>query len=128
MRETVIKKEILLALTRFPHITLFNNPCGQGWAGGEPVKFNDGSFGVRNPRRLNYGLVPGSSDLIGWRITTVTPDMVGKQVAIFAAIEVKQPNGRSSEEQKRFIANVQAAGGIAGIARTVDDAKALMQE
>lgn len=35
-------------------------------------------------RKVRAGLeVPGSSDLIGWHTVTITPDMVGKRVAIF---------------------------------------------
>ena len=40
---------------------------------------------------IQYGLSIGSSDLIGWRSVEVTPEMVGKRVAIFAAVEVKRP-------------------------------------
>jgi hypothetical protein len=48
--------------------------------------------------------------------------MVGQRVAIFAAIEVKTPTGRPTEEQINFIGRVNKAGGIAGIARSPEDA------
>jgi hypothetical protein len=48
--------------------------------------------------------------------------MVGKTVAVFTAIEAKTATGRVSKDQKNFITQVQDAGGIAGIARSSDDA------
>jgi hypothetical protein len=45
---------------------------------------------------LISGLVKATADLIGWRSITITPDMVGTTVAIFASIEVKTPTGRVS--------------------------------
>jgi hypothetical protein len=71
---------------------------------------------------LRYGLQPGSSDLIGWRTVTITPEMVGQQVAVFTSIEVKTPTGRVKPEQQQWLDAVQAAGGIAGVARSVEDA------
>jgi hypothetical protein len=71
---------------------------------------------------VSFGLARGSADLIGWTIRTVTPDMVGQQVAVFTSIEVKTPTGRVKPEQQQWLDAVQAAGGIAGVARSVEDA------
>ena len=76
---------------------------------------------------MRYGLQPGSSDLIGWRTITITPQMVGQRVAVFASIEVKSTTGRVRQEQQQWLDAVQAAGGIAGVARSVEDAEALLQ-
>jgi hypothetical protein len=81
--------------------------------------------GVLQDRRgvpVRYGLQPGSSDLIGWRTVTITPDMVGQRIAVFTSIEVKTPTGRVKPEQQQWLDAVQAAGGIAGVARSVEDA------
>jgi hypothetical protein len=64
-------------------------------------------------------------DLIGWKTVEITPDMVGMTVAVFTAIEVKD-QGRATPEQRRFISCVQQAGGFAGVARSVDEAKEIM--
>jgi hypothetical protein len=77
---------------------------------------------------VRYGLQPGSSDLIGWRTVTITPEMVGQQVAVFTSIEVKTPTGRVKPEQQQWLDAVQAAGGIAGVARSVEDALRLTRE
>ncbi|MEM7046052.1 MAG: VRR-NUC domain-containing protein [Pseudomonadota bacterium] len=62
--------------------------------------------------RVRYGLCPGSSDLIGWMPVTITPEMVGKTVAVFLAVEVKGPRGRLSGAQENFLERVKKAGGI----------------
>ena len=77
-------------------------------------------------RPVSFGLCKGSADLIGYRSITITPDMVGQQVAVFTSIEVKTPTGRIRPEQQAWMETVQAAGGIAGVARSVEDAKALL--
>lgn len=69
---------------------------------------------------------PGGSDLIGYRKVTVTPEMVGQEIAQFAAVEVKTARGRVRPEQQRFIEHVRGAGGVAGIARSVEDAEELL--
>lgn len=71
---------------------------------------------------MTFGLAKGSADLIGWTTRTITPEMVGTQVAVFTSIEVKTPTGRLRPEQKQWLDVVQAAGGIAGVARSVDEA------
>ena len=71
---------------------------------------------------MQFGLCKGSADLIGYRTITITPDMVGQQVAVFLSIEVKTPAGRIRPEQQAWMETVQAAGGIAGVARSVEDA------
>jgi hypothetical protein len=75
---------------------------------------------------VQFGLCKGSADLIGWRTVTITPDMVGQQMAIFASIEVKTPTGKLRPEQKQWLTVVQASGGIAGVARSVEDAVAIL--
>jgi len=86
---------------------------------------NTGALKDATGRLVRYGLCPGSSDLIGLRQVVVTPDMVGQTLAVFTAIEVKD-RGRPTPEQQAFIAMVQQAGGLAGIARSVDEARVIL--
>ncbi len=106
--ETSILQRIRLILGGIHGLKLFRNNVG---------KLAD-QFG----RWVIFGLCPGSSDLIGWRSIIVTPEMVGKPVAVFVAIEVKAQRGRRSQEQKDFIAAVRAAGGIGGFAESPEQA------
>jgi len=71
---------------------------------------------------VSFGLCKGSADLIGWRTVTITPEMVGQQVAVFTSIEVKSERGRLAAEQQQWLDAVLSAGGIAGVARSVEDA------
>jgi hypothetical protein len=110
--EQAIQQEIVLSLSRGDTRLLRNN-CGQ-------CRTDDG-------RVIRYGVGnPGGSDLIGIKAITVTPDMVGRQIGVFTAIEVKTPTGRASEQQQRFLSMVGALGGIAGVARSVEDAQRLL--
>jgi len=61
---------------------------------------NDNGMGFRKDGSMfPYGLGSGSSDQIGYKITTITPEMVGSQVAVFQAIEIKTLTDRISYEQ-----------------------------
>jgi hypothetical protein len=83
---------------------------------------NTGTLRDQHGRPVSFGLARGSADLIGWRTVTITPDMVGQRIAVFTSIEVKTATGRVKPEQQQWLDAVQAAGGIAGVARSVEDA------
>ena len=87
---------------------------------------NTGTLKDANGRPVQFGLCKGSADLIGWRTVTITPEMVGQQIAVFTSIEVKSSSGRVKPEQRQWLDAVQAAGGIAGVARSVEDAQRLI--
>jgi hypothetical protein len=89
---------------------------------------NTGTLRDQHGRPVSFGLAKGSADLIGWKRVTVTPDMVGQQVAVFTSIEVKTATGRLRPEQQQWLDAVQAAGGIAGVARSVSDAETLLRD
>ena len=112
--ETTLQQQIRLALGTRTDLRLFRNQVGQ---------LPD----PRTGRPVQFGLARGSADLIGWRTITVTPDMVGTQLAVFTSIEVKTLNGRIRPEQHAWQRTVSAAGGIAGIARSVEDAKKIAE-
>jgi hypothetical protein len=87
---------------------------------------NTGTLKDANGRPVQFGLCKGSADLIGWTTHTITPEMVGTQVAVFTSIEVKTATGRLRPEQQQWLDAVHAAGGIAGVARSVADAQQLL--
>ena len=111
MTEQQIQQQIRLACSRGP-IRLFRN--------------NTGTLRDQHGRPVQFGLAVGSADLIGWTTRTITPDMVGQQVAVFTSVEVKTATGRLRPEQRVWLDAVQSAGGIAGVVRSVDDARALL--
>lgn len=73
-----------------------------------------------------------SSDLVGPTSIMITPDMVGRMVAVFTAVEVKKEdwkyNPKSNHEvaQQAFIDLVRSAGGLAGFATSTEDYKRII--
>lgn len=67
----------------------------------------------------------GGADLIGWQSVLITPEMVGRRVALFLAIEGKDQS-LLRKEQKDFIAAVLADGGKAGHAHNEEEAKCII--
>lgn len=125
LKESDIMRRIQVAATADPNVRLFRNNVGVGWQGRAHDNGN-GSVVVMEPRRVKFGLCEGSSDLIGWRSMVITPEMVGKRVAVFVAVEVKRPRTKATNAQANFIDVVKAAGGIADVARDTLDAKKLL--
>ncbi len=113
--ETTLQQQIRLALGTLPHVRAFRNQVGS---------LPD----PRTGRLVTFGLARGSADLIGWRTITIGPEHIGQRIAVFTSIEVKTPTGRVRPDQTAWLTAVQAAGGIAGIARSVPDALQLVAD
>jgi hypothetical protein len=128
MSETTIQNKIRLEVGKIFGVRLFRNNVGNSYQGIPVTCKPNEPLILRAWRRIQYGLFPGSSDLIGWRSITITPEMVGKTVAVFTSIEVKSETGSISPAQRNWIGQVILSGGISGIARNEDDAKTLINE
>lgn len=111
--ETRIQNRILMALSEAGCVVWRNETSG-AWMGKQIHKAGD-QVTLTNARMMTFGLCVGSSDIIG-----IAPD--GR----FLAVEVKTAKGRPTTEQLRFIEAVKKAGGIAGIARSPEDALKLI--
>lgn len=112
MSEASLQQNIRLTLGKCPGVKLFRN--------------NVGAYKDPAGRVIRYGLVQGSADLIGWRTVVITQSMVGQSVAQFVSVEVKSPTGRIRPEQLRWQDAVTRAGGVAVIARSVEDVQFLV--
>lgn len=113
--ETKIQQEIRLGLGMRGDVRLFRNQVGQ---------LPD----PRTGRPVQFGLAKGSADLVGWKTIEITPDMVGLSVAQFVSLEVKAPKGRPTASQSAWMNAVESAGGIAGIARSVEEARGIIEQ
>lgn len=92
--------------------------------GSTVFKNNVGMYKDQRGNVIKYGLCNGSSDLIGWTPIKITPDMVGKRIAVFTAVEVKKDKHgkyKATKEQKAFISAVLNNGGYAGVADCTKD-------
>ena len=113
-----------------------------GGAGMTPMRNNVGACQDQTGRLIRYGLMNDtkdlndrikSSDLITVRPMLVTQDWVGHVVGVFAAIECKEtgwkltPGDKRGQAQKRFHDLIHAAGGFAGFATSVDDAREILR-
>lgn len=113
-KETKIQRLIMVKLSEAGH-TVWRNETGRFWTG-IPIHKDGQTVTLKNAMMIPLGLCVGSSDLIGLQY----------QTGRFFAIEVKTDTGRASSAQKKFIRYVQQQGGIAGIARSPEEALQLL--
>lgn len=115
---------------------LFRGNVGKGWQGtGRPERFTRethvvaraGDVLLRGARPFDTGLPVGFSDLFGVTSVVITPEMVGKRVGVFFAMEVKDQASATSE-QANFLQAIKNNGGISGIARSVEDARRIVRK
>lgn len=99
------------------------------------LRNNSGAFKDETGRLVRYGLGNDSiarneniksSDLIGFTKIVVTPDMVGKMIAVITAIEVKKEDWKPDKKldkreqaQKKFLDWISTNCGIAFFANSV---------
>lgn len=140
MKETPLSKRIFLRLCSLLTVRLFRNNVGTGWVGERvkargtvmtpigPMLITNRDVVLKNARPLHAGLTKGSGDYIGWETIVITPEMVGKKVAVFLSVEVKRPKGRRSTEQKNWEKVVQSSGGKAGFAECEEQAMNILKQ
>lgn len=117
MTEKSIQSDILRVCGSMSHVRLFRNTVGVGYVG------RPGAL-----TKIRFGLMPGSADLIGWRTITVTPDLLGAEIAQFVSIEVKKPGGKPSPEQWNWFYQVRQFGGMSDICTNAFDAQQRLNE
>ena len=122
--ESKILKDIHRGYSR-GRVRLFRNNVGLGIQGQE-VSWTGSAAFVKKAHYVKFGLCVGSSDLIGWKTVTISSDMVGKDIAQFVSLEVKDRGGRVSREQKQWLAICESMGAIAGVARSLSDAQKIL--
>lgn len=127
MTERDIQNDIQRELSR-NETRLFRINCGQSYQG-RIVEQTPDRLILSPWYPIKLGAT-GISDLIGW--TTI--DRWGKfasegvaPIAVFTAVEVKGPRTPTTPEQLAFIDTVRRAGGRAGVARSVEEAKRIIE-
>lgn len=114
MAENIIQSNIMLDIGR---------GLSRIWRNNIGTAFN------KNGSVVKYGIHnPGGSDLLGFVSVVITPDMVGQTVAIFTAIECKDIGKHvlPGSDQEKFLNIVRRGGGRAGVARSVEEARAIV--
>ncbi len=118
-RESNLQRQIMLHASDAGY-TVFRNNTGVAWTANERRRQGRDLLLV-DARPVHFGLITGSSDLIGIRPVIVTPDMVGQTIGVFVALEVKTKRGRVTREQQHFLDHIAEQGGIAAVVRGVGD-------
>lgn len=135
--EGTVQRQIWLALGAISR--LFRLNTGKAWISNLGPKgvqrLQDGSVLIKAARSIALGFaypngdpVVGACDLPGWTTITITPEMVGRKVAVFTSIETKRTKGgQASDHQLNWCNQVDQAGGIAGIANSPEAALAIVE-
>lgn len=124
--EHEIQNEIRVAVGKEQSAMLFRANVGKAWTGNKVVCC-DNMITLSCARPFSTGLPIGFPDLFGFRTVEVTPEMVGRKLAVFAFLEVKKPGGRTSKAQEKMHAFLHEAGAVGGIARSAEEAVTLLQ-
>jgi hypothetical protein len=130
-------RRMMLALSK-ERSRVFRNNVAQGVVGNpivwvrseaeaQSVAVRPGDAVVRHARVLHAGLFTGSHDLIGWTPVEITPALVGRTLGVFTSIEAKFGRGKMTPEQETWLAGVERAGGITGVAFSADQAVDLVR-
>ena len=125
-QENTIQARIRLAVGKLRNVRLFRNNRGFAYQG-EVVAQTADKIVLRKYRKMQFGLINGAHDLLGWASVVVTPAMVGQRVAIFTSVECKRPGKAMTEEQAQFAAVVRQAGGRAGVASSDEQAVSIVE-
>lgn len=128
LSETGVTKQIML-LNSVGSCRMFRINTGMAWAG-QKMQGGMGFVALDNARPIVLGLatsdnksVEGVSDILMMESVVITPEMVGKRVAIVGFIESKKGTKYGATPgQKRWIDFIRKMGGIAGVAKTPEEA------
>jgi hypothetical protein len=121
---TELMDAVRVAVSKTKHARLFGNPVGEAWTG--DARRDGNAVTIYRPRRIPYGLAPGSGDLIGATSITITADMVGQTVAVFTSTDIKTGRATLSEAQEKWHEFVLRMGGRSCVTRSLEDALRLV--
>lgn len=126
MTEHEIQNAIRVYISQQRLGVIFRANVGSAWAGMVVNKTRD-TVTLKNYRPFSTGLPNGFPDLFGFRTVTITPDMVGQTIAVFCGLEIKTARGRVRDDQVKMLGFLQQSGCRAGIARSTEDAKKILE-
>lgn len=121
--ESQFKYDILKFISTLQNVKMFNNVQGSGFVG-RVLKHNGTQVILAFARRITFGLFgTGGCDLIGWKTITITESMVGQQVAVFYAAELKRPDGKgkATPEQLDIVDLINRSGGRSAIINSIQE-------
>ena len=128
-QEHDIQNEIRLHVSQHGLATLIRGNVGQVYTGNpiDVTKKPDGTVIIKNVRPFKSGLQQGLTDLDGFKMTVIIMDMVGKELPVFCAIEVKRPGKHPTEVQEQCLGYLKNNGCLAGVATSAEDAERILK-
>lgn len=113
--ETKIQNRALLAVGSRPDVLA--------------LRLQSGVFRAMNdPDRIVKVGTPGVADTMLFVSTKITPDMVGKTIAVPLAAEIKTKTGQQTEVQRNWQQCFEARGGVYRVVRTPEEMTAAVAE
>lgn len=127
--ESEIQQLIQIEAAKSGCLLMRNNSGALQDATGRTVRYGLGNVSAKYSENIK------SSDLVGITTITITPDMVGKQIGVFTAVEVKKEGwsidkklDKREQAQKNFIDWVRSRGGLAGFASSLDSLAEILRK
>jgi hypothetical protein len=127
--ENTVSQEVQIQARHFNCTLMRNNSGACLDATGRMVRYGLGNISAKQNAQIK------SSDLIGITQIKITPDMVGKTVGIFTALEVKKEAWKPEKKldkretaQFNFIEWVKLNGGYADFIKSVDDLPLILRQ
>ena len=117
--EHELQNKIRIAVGKERTATLFRANVGKAWTGKKTICCGD-MITLHEARPFSSGLP------IGFRTVEITPEMVGKKLAVFSFVEVKTKQGRTSKAQEKMHTFLRNAGALGGVARSAEEALRLL--
>lgn len=127
MLEDEVQQLVQIEAAKYKMILMRNNSGALKDKTGRLVRYGLGNISESSNAKMK------SSDLIGITEVLITPDMVGKTLGVFTAIEVKKQGWKYKGDereiaQKNFIDWVIGRGGLAAFVESVDTLVSLMKK
>ncbi len=113
---TVLLAQIKAKYGALPDMRIWDNKTMGVWVGEKVGSTRGGNIVLRRARFVKVGLATGSCDLIG-----IAPG------GLFWAVEAKTGKARAGPHQKRFIEVINDLGGVAGVARNLEDVEKMLR-
>lgn len=119
--EKAIQNDTLIAITALPELMCWRNNTGMAWQGiehragvGQTVRVERGMVILKEARPIRFS-IPGA------------PDIIGVSAGRGFGLEMKTRTGKQREDQAKFQAAWERAGGLYGMPRSVEEALAILR-
>ena len=124
--ESTIQQEIQIEAAKHSCVLLRNNSGARRNESGALYYYGLGVVSKKQNKEIK------SPDLVGYTTMRIEPCHLGKYIAVFTGVEVKEegwkfnPKDNREMAQKRFLNKIKLRGGFSGFAQSVEDLKRII--